>query len=153
MKFFQLINTWKIKINFNTQELKDIKSLEITYDTNFSEEVKNGEFTNSVNITYTDKITVDGEATDETYTSEPTDESKARIYMGSVLIRKVDDKGNALQGAEFKIATSKQKAEVESFLKDKNQKDIVAISDENGYVIFDGLKYEENSDLMEDTSK
>ncbi len=72
--------------------------------------------------------------------------------MGAVLIYKTDSHGTALSGAQFKIATSKENAKNGIFVKDKSGNDIISTSDQNGYVIFSGLKYGQNNQGSHDAS-
>ena len=126
-----------IEISFDTEELEGYKNIVIKYDTEFKDNVSYGEFTNKAYLIYTDYIEEDG-----TSKSEYTISSEAKVYTGAVLINKIDEKGNPLKGAIFKIAKSKEQAKAGVFITDKNGKDITSISDENGYVVFDGLKYD-----------
>ena len=67
-----------------------------------------------------------------------------------VKILKTDIEGIALNGAKFKIATSEENARNDIFVKDINGNDIIGISDENGYLIFGGLKYGEDGQSMQE---
>lgn len=126
-----------LEINFDTEKLEQYKSIIITYDTEFEESVSYGEFVNKAKLTYTDYIDEDG-----TGQSEYTISSESKVYTGAVLIYKTDENKNPLEGAIFKIAVSKEAAKKGEFITDKNGEDIIAISDKNGYVVFDGLKYD-----------
>jgi len=126
-----------LEISFITKQLEQYQNIVIKYDTEFNENVSYGKFTNKAYLTYTDYIEEDG-----TGSSEYTITSEAEVNTGAVLIYKTDEKGNPLKGATFKIAKSKEQAKSGIFITDKNGNDITAISDENGYVLFDGLKYD-----------
>ena len=134
----------EININFETSKLKDYNIIFINYDTTFDNSVKRGEFKINAKLTYTDFIDLDGNST-STYT---TDNSYAEVHTGSILILKTDSQNNPLEGAKFKISTSKENAENGIFIKDANSNDVIATSDENGYVIFNGLKYGNNGEQV-----
>lgn len=126
-----------LEISFYTEKLKGYKNIIIKYNTEFNDSISYGEFKNKAYLIYTDYIEEDG-----TSKSEYTISSEAEVYTGAVLIYKTDEKGNPLKGATFKIAKSKEQAKAGVFITDKEGIDITAVSDENGYVIFDGLKYD-----------
>jgi len=131
------LDTNTLDINFDTEKLEGYKNIVIKYDTEFNDSVSYGQFTNKAYLIYTDYIEEDGISK-----SEYTISSEAEVYTGAVLIYKTDEKGNPLKGATFKIAKSKEQANAGVFVTDKSGKDITAISDEKGYVVFDGLKYD-----------
>lgn len=126
------------KVIFNTESLKEYNSVYFTYDTEFNENVSYGKAEeNSATLTYTNKIGVDGEEL-STYTTDP---NTAEVHTGEVLIKKVDEEGNLLAGAKFKIATTENNAENGIYVKGIDGEDLVAVSNENGEVRFSGLKY------------
>lgn len=126
------------KVIFNTESLKEYNSVYFTYDTEFNENVSYGKAEeNSATLTYTNKIGVDGEEL-STYTTDP---NTAEVHTGEVLIKKVDEEGNLLAGAKFKIATTENNAENGIYVKGSDGEDLVAVSNENGEVRFSGLKY------------
>ena len=126
------------KVVFNTESLKEYNSVYFTYDTEFNQDVEYGKaLENSATLTYTNKISVDGEEL-STYTTDP---NTAEVHTGEVLIKKVDEENNPLAGAKFKIATTEGNAKDGIYVKDKNGNDLEAISNENGEVRFYGLKY------------
>ena len=132
-----------MNVTFEPKQLSSYSEVEITYDTSITGDIEYGKATtNKVSATYTSKIDVDGSEAD-TYTTIPNDLSTAEVHSGQVLIYKTDGK-NALNGAIFKIATSKENAENGVYITDKNGEDITATSDDNGYVVFSGLKYGED---------
>lgn len=127
-----------IKIIFDTQALKEFDRLLISYTTTFNEDVEYGKaLENSATLTYTNKISVDGEEL-STYTTDP---NTAEVHTGEVLIKKVDEEGNLLAGAKFKIATTENNAKNGIYVKGSDGEDLVAVSNENGEVRFSGLKY------------
>lgn len=132
-------NTLKVILNTASSNVQNLEKAIITYKTKFNKDVKfSEEMVNQATLTYTDKINVDG--TSAASTQEKIANS-AEVHTGKLLIKKVDQDGNNLQGAKFKIATSKQNAENGVYIKNAENHDIEAISDENGNVIFEGLKY------------
>jgi len=134
------LQTNSFEISFVTEKLKVYKNIVIKYDTIFDSNISCGEFINKSDLIYTDYIQENGESA-----SEHTITSQADVYTGALLIYKTDEKGNPLKGAIFKIAESKEKAIEGNFITDKDGNDIIAVSDEKGYVMFEGLKYENNT--------
>ena len=123
---------------FNTESLKEYTSVYFVYDTEFNQDVEYGKaLENSATLTYTNKIDVEGNEV-STYETTP---NTAEVHTGEVLIKKVDEEGNPLAGAKFKIATTEENAKDGIYVKDKNGNDLEAISNENGEVRFYGLKY------------
>ena len=129
-----------LEIDFDSEKLEQYKNIVIEYDTEFIDSVSYGKFVNKANLIYTDYIEEDG-----TGSSEYSISTEAEVRTGAVLIYKADENGNPLEGAIFKIAESKEEAKAGFFITDKNGSDITAISDENGYVVFDGLKYDNST--------
>ena len=129
-----------LEIDFDSKKLEQYKNIVIEYDTEFIDSVSYGKFINKANLIYTDYIEEDG-----TGSSEYSISTEAEVRTGAVLIYKADENGNPLEGAIFKIAESKEEAKAGVFITDKNGSDITAISDENGYVVFDGLKYDNST--------
>lgn len=126
------------KVVFNTESLKEYTSVYFVYDTEFNENVSYGKAEeNSATLTYTNKISVDGEEL-STYTTDP---NTAEVHTGEVLIKKVDEENNPLAGAKFKIATTEENAKDGIYVKGSDSEDLVAVSNENGEVRFSGLKY------------
>ena len=126
----------EIVININPKSLDGYKTVEVSYDTSFDTTIaRNGEFSVESELEYTNYINTKGESTSTYKTSD-----NARVYTGSVLIYKTDENSNPLQGAQFRIAETEEKAKNGDFIKDSNNNYITAISGENGYVIFNGLK-------------
>lgn len=131
------IQNQKMTINFNPNSLTTYKKVVIFYDTEFDyKNVKSGNFESKTSLEYTDYIDIKGESK---RTFKTADKS-ANVYTASVLILKTNTEGAALQGAQFKIATSKQNAENGVFIKDDSNNDVIATSDANGYIVFYGLK-------------
>lgn len=127
-----------ITIKLNINRIKGFKKIEITYDTTFDDNVKSGNFSNCTTLQCNKGIDENGNKGEQIYFRPMT---SAKVHVGSLLVKKVDEANNPLEGAKFKIATSKENAENGIFVKDRNNNEMLAISDEKGYVIFDGLKY------------
>ena len=71
---------------------------------------------------------------------------KPEVHTGGVGLYKYDVKtGKALKGAHFKIATSKEDALNQKFLKDTTGKDVEVISNEKGIAVFTGLEFGEDA--------
>lgn len=138
--FAKDVQNGQVTFNFITGKLSDYKKITIEYDTKFDyNNVNSGEFKSTATLKYTNNIDINKESLD-TYT---TSEKEAKVYTGLIKILKTDAAGTPLKGAKFKIATSKENAKNGTFLKDIYNTDIIAISNEEGYAIFGGLKYGE----------
>lgn len=130
------VENQKMTIDFTTENLGGYEKLTIKYDTNFDyENVESGNYVNSTNLIYSNSIEMNGNCENST---EKTEDKSATVYTGELVCYKTDEEGAPLNGAKFKIATSKQNAENGLFVKDNNGDDFVAISD--GYFRFYGLK-------------
>lgn len=135
------ITNKQLKIDFNTENLKNYKNVVIIYDTDFNREmITSGEYEISASLEYTNCIKENG-ASSGTY---KTSEVKAKTHTGMVKIFKTDTNGVALEGAQFKIATSEENAKNDVFVKDKENQDIIAESNNEGLAQFKGLKYGED---------
>ncbi|MBO5003983.1 MAG: SpaH/EbpB family LPXTG-anchored major pilin, partial [Clostridia bacterium] len=67
---------------------------------------------------------------------------KPEVHTGAVAVYKYNEETKvALEGAKFKIATSKENAEKGIFVKDANGKDLEAISNSKGIATFTGLEF------------
>lgn len=140
-----------VTISFNNQKLASFSNIEIEYQTKINKNVEYGKsITNEASMVYTNIIKADGTEGGK-YTKEPDQNSTAEVHTGKLLVLKTDGT-NALQGAKFKIATSEENAKSGIFVKNENGEDIVATSDENGYVLFYGLKYGQDGVLANSAS-
>lgn len=141
------ITNKQLKIDFNTENLENYKNVIITYDTDFNPEmIDSGEFEISASLEYTDNINSNGTSAGTYKTSEV----KAKTHTGMVKIFKTDTNGVALEGAQFKIATSEENAKNDVFVKDKENQDIIAESNNEGLAQFKGLKYGEDGQNAND---
>lgn len=96
------------------------------------------------------------------YTNKPKEDTgkkiidnddKPEVHSGGLRFTKTNENGEALAGAEFKIAISKENALNGIFIQDENGNDIVSTSKETtGYVEFTGLKYGSTGDKLTEGS-
>ena len=77
------------------------------------------------------------------------------VHTGGVGLYKYNEKtGKALEGAKFKIATSKENAKNGIFVKDANGNDIEKVTNDKGIAVFDGLEFGEDAiDKVKETIK
>ena len=89
---------------------------------------------NTAKLTYTSDIA-------NKTTTEITDTAEA--HTGAIAIEKVDkaDTSVKLEGAKFKVATSKANAEAGTFVKGTDGEDIEVTTDANGLATIKGLAY------------
>lgn len=137
---------------YGEQELNDLvpkyDAIIITYDTTLDEYKAviggNGNI-NTATLEYTNNINEEGAEISTTTVLDT-----AEVHTGAVSIEKVE-KGNItkkLQGAKFKIATTKDNAENGIFVKDSNNEDIEVTTDEQGQAVIKGLAYaDDGSDV------
>ena len=89
------------------------------------------------------------ETTDDTDTTETISSEKATVFTGGYQFKKVDSQGNALAGVEFKVYKTRSDADngtnAVSALNSSNVEVSTFVSDSNGYVTINGLKYGENN--------
>ena len=127
------------------QELEVGSIVEIRFNTTFAKDEDgniiaiNQSVENKATLTYGDNS--GNEVSKDTETPE--------VHTGGVGLYKYDKKtGKALEGAKFKIATSKENAENGIFVKDANGNDIEKVTNEKGIAVFEGLEFGE--DAMDD---
>ena len=139
-------NGKKLKINFKTSKLVGFDLIELTYDTIFNENIDYGVAQeNEASLTYTDKISIDGNSTD----NHTTEETSAEVHTGKLLIKKIDEEKVPLQGAWFKISTTKENTEKGIYIKGEDGQDLIAKSDKQGNSVFEGLKYGQDGENAE----
>ena len=114
------------------------KTIEIRFNTKFALDddgniiALNQSVPNQATLTYGNGDTIKSE--------------KPEVHTGGVGLYKYDVKtGKALKGAHFKIATSKEDALNQKFLKDTTGKDVEVISNEKGIAVFTGLEFGEDA--------
>lgn len=146
---------------YGEQELNDLvpkyDAIIITYDTTLDEDKAviggNGNI-NTATLEYTNNIDYEydeyGDPVAPIEISTTTISDTAEVHTGAVSIEKVE-KGNItekLQGAKFKIATTKDNAENGIFVKDSTGTDIEVTTDEQGQAVIKGLAYaDDGSDV------
>ena len=140
------INGRNMKINFDNSRISNYDKIEVLYNTTIDANTINYGLanTNTAKVRYTDVIQNNGTEA-STYTTIVDSDATAEVHTGEVLIYKTDGT-TKLPDAKFKIATTKEAAEAGHFVTDANGNDIEMTSDENGYVVFRGLKYGGNDD-------
>ena len=131
------VNNQNILITFkNNNTLENYKSLAMYFTTKFdSDKVMSGEYTVTASINYTKNININGQSV-----LAETKNDSAIVYTGAVLVKIVDESGNPLSGAQFKIMISEGFAKKNTFLNNASGSHIVATSDTDGYVVFGGLR-------------
>ncbi|MEG0156669.1 MAG: SpaH/EbpB family LPXTG-anchored major pilin [Anaerovoracaceae bacterium] len=118
-----------VKFTFNPDKFAEIagyEKLEIKFDTVVNSKILdkiNGTVENNAGFEFTDK---DGIKHDFN-TKDP-----GKIHTGTILVKKVDETGKALDGAVFHIASSKANAEAGKYLK-KAADGTVLDSEDEGY--------------------
>lgn len=126
-------------VDENNKPLYD--TIEISYKATLKDldNVYGTDITNEALVRYRTVIDEDGTPSDET-SDVATDTDTASVFTGKLLVYKTNGT-NALAGAQFKIATTEDNAKDGVYVKDAEENDIVATSDSNGYVVFEGLEY------------
>ena len=112
------------------------------------------------NATFNDNAVIGGDGNINTakltYTSDIANKTTAQItdtaeaHTGAIAIEKVDkaDTSVKLEGAKFKVATSKANAEAGTFVKGTDGEDIEVTTDANGLATIKGLAYaDDGSDI------
>ncbi len=112
------------------------------------------------NATFNDNAVIGGDGNINTakltYTSDIANKTTAQItdtaeaHTGAIAIEKVDkaDTSVKLEGAKFKVATSKANAEAGTFVKGTDGEDIEVTTDANGLATIKGLAYaDDGSDV------
>ncbi len=148
--------TRKLKISFIEDEfiagrsLQEESIIEIRFKTTFAKDEKgnikalNQEIPNQATLIYDN-----GSGKEEEKKSE-----EPEVHTGAVAVYKYNEKTKiALEGAKFKIATSKENAEKGIFVKDANGKDIEEISNNKGIATFTGLEFGGDAIASEENKK
>ena len=155
-----------LEVTFDTSKMYNSSSNEktplydaiiITYDTTLDEDkaVIGGDGNiNTATLEYTNNIDYEydeyGEPLAPIEISTTTVSDTAEVHTGAISLEKVE-KGNLnkkLQGAKFKVATTKDNAENGIFVKDSTGTDIEVTTDEQGQAVIKGLAYaDDGSDV------
>ncbi len=136
------------KFKFVPEKIKEYSKIVIKYDTFVTDNADHEETMTRAYAEYTNYINLEGICTN-VYTGNY---SYATVYTGGVVIKKVDSSNNPIINAQFKIATSKENAQNGVFVKNIIGEDLVAISNSEGYVVFNGLKYGGDDEIPESAS-
>lgn len=155
-----------LEVTFDTSKMYNSSSNEktplydaiiITYDTTLDEDKAviggNGNI-NTATLEYTNNIDYEydeyGDPVAPIEISTTTVSDTAEVHTGAISLEKVE-KGNLnkkLQGAKFKVATTKDNAENGIFVKDSTGTDIEVTTDEQGQAVIKGLAYaDDGSDV------
>lgn len=131
-------------ITFTNANLANYKKLEVTYNATVNRNADATNVGNGNNAKLTYSTIVDKDYNDNTNT-ETTDEdidSKV-VYTGGFWIEKraLNNAGELLQGAVFKIASSEANAKAGNYLTDENGDVITLTTDASGKVSYKGLTY------------
>lgn len=155
-----------LEVTFDTSKMYNSSSNEktplydaiiITYDTTLDEDKAviggNGniniatlEYTNNIDYEYDEY----GDPVAPIEISTTTVSDTAEVHTGAISLEKVEkgDLNKKLQGAKFKVATTKDNAENGIFVKDSNNEDIEVTTDEQGQAVIKGLAYaDDGSDV------
>ena len=131
-----------IEENFKGENLPEGKTIEIRFNTTFKLD-ENGNII-ALNQTVPNQAELTYGNSEGAEISLKTEIPE--IHTGGVSIYKYDEEtGVALEGATFKIATSKENAQNGVFVKDIKGNDITAISNEKGIATFSGLEFGEDA--------
>lgn len=127
--------------------LKDAEGLYIMFNTTFDEsKVELGkDYPNQATLTYNNSYTDDKDKISE----EP------KVHTGGLSLLKYTISNNetvVLAGAEFRLAETLEDANAGIFLKDKDGADIIATSDAQGIVKFEGVAYGKDDEPAETAS-
>ena len=132
------------------QSLKEGSIIEIRFKTTFAKDEQgnikalNQEIPNQATLIYDN-----GSGKEEEKKSE-----EPEVHTGAVAVYKYNEETKvALEGAKFKIATSKENAEKGIFVKDVNGKDIEEISNDKGIATFTGLEFGGDANASEENKK
>ncbi|MCI8486647.1 MAG: SpaH/EbpB family LPXTG-anchored major pilin [Clostridia bacterium] len=136
-------NTRKLKISFIEGEFiagksfKEESIIEIRFKTTFAKDSEGNIIAINTAIPNQATLEYDNGSGEQTKKSE-----KPEVHTGAVAVYKYNKETNvALEGAKFKIATSKENAQKGIFVKDVNGKDIEVISNNKGIAVFTGLEF------------
>ena len=132
------------------QSLEEGSIIEIRFKTTFAKDEQgnikalNQEIPNQATLIYDN-----GSGKEEEKKSE-----EPEVHTGAVAVYKYNEETKvALEGAKFKIATSKENAEKGIFVKDVNGKDIEEISNDKGIATFTGLEFGGDANASEENKR
>ena len=138
--------TGNFVLDFDTSKMNDYTTLVITYNAKLdmtSATIGEAGNINTATLEYTNKVDTDGTEND---TNTTTDTSK--VVTGGLKIKKVNSEAQLLDGAKFKIATTRQNALDGIFVKGTDGQDI-EVTTVNGYAQINGLEYNDDETSRE----
>ena len=138
--------TGNFVLDFDTSKMNDYTTLVITYNAKLdmtSATIGEAGNINTATLEYTNKVDTDGTEND---TNTTTDTSK--VVTGGLKIKKVNSEAQLLDGAKFKIATTRQNALDGIFVKGTDGQDI-EVTTVNGYAQINGLAYNDDETSRE----
>ena len=150
-----------LKISFVNSDspavaLMGMSNVEIKYTTTFERDnvVMGGSVENSAKLYWDTIYDEDGDDSAEDPMNPVGDdldktvevEMPASVHTGGLKIKKVDEAGNALEGATFKLATSKENAMSGVFVEIDGE-ELVRTSGSDGLLYFEGLAYGSSGQL------
>lgn len=138
--------TGNFVLDFDTSKMEDYTTLVITYtaklDMTNATLGEDGNI-NTVTLEYTNKVNTDGEQEDTNTTQD-----SSKVVTGGLNIKKVNSEDELLDGAKFKIATTKENAQNGVFIKGTDGQDI-EVTTVGGYAKINGLEYNDDETSRE----
>lgn len=138
--------TGNFVLDFDTSKMEDYTTLVITYtaklDMTNATLGEDGNI-NTATLEYTNKVNTDGEQEDTNTTQD-----SSKVVTGGLNIKKVNSEDELLDGAKFKIATTKENAQNGVFIKGTDGQDI-EVTTVGGYAKINGLEYNDDETSRE----
>lgn len=138
--------TGNFVLDFDTSKMEDYTTLVITYtaklDMTNATLGEDGNI-NTVTLEYTNKVNTDGEQEDTNTTQD-----SSKVVTGGLNIKKINSEDELLDGAKFKIATTKENAQNGVFIKGTDGQDI-EVTTVGGYAQINGLEYNDDETSRE----
>lgn len=138
--------TGNFVLDFDTSKMEDYTTLVITYtaklDMTNATLGEDGNI-NTATLEYTNKVNTDGEQEDTNTTQD-----SSKVVTGGLNIKKVNSEDKLLDGAKFKIATTKENAQNGVFIKGTDGQDI-EVTTVGGYAQINGLEYNDDETSRE----
>ena len=138
--------TGNFVLNFDTSKMEDYTTLVITYtaklDMTNATLGEDGNI-NTATLEYTNKVNTDGEQEDTNTTQD-----SSKVVTGGLNIKKINSEDELLDGAKFKIATTKENAQNGVFIKGTDGQDI-EVTTVGGYAQINGLEYNDDETSRE----
>lgn len=138
--------TGNFVLDFDTSKMEDYTTLVITYtaklDMTNATLGEDGNI-NTATLEYTNKVNTDGEQEDTNTTQD-----SSKVVTGGLNIKKINSEDELLDGAKFKIATTKENAQNGVFIKGTDGQDI-EITTVGGYAQINGLEYNDDETSRE----